>query len=179
MSINLKKLITIYIEELVECQQVLSDLLIFRTINNSTGVQLDGVGDIVGENREGRNDTDYRAAINIRIFVNASSGEPESLILALKEATNATTIYYNEVYPARVQLFSDGDIIPDGLVEAMESVAMGGVAVDIMVNPGIITPLIWADEGGQPNLPGKSWDELGYLPPGGTPVGGQFVELIS
>lgn len=50
-----------------EIELMLIDVYVLTQLDNAFGAQLDGLGDLVGEPRLGRNDTDYRAAIRGRI----------------------------------------------------------------------------------------------------------------
>jgi len=67
----------------------------------SEGAQLDGLGDIVGEERFARDDTIYRIAILARIRLNISNGTMQDII-ALIEAVigGAFTIRVDEYQPA-------------------------------------------------------------------------------
>ena len=59
------------------------EVLLNRWIDTAVGVQLDGVGAIVGEAREGRGDDEYRLAIKARIQINFSEATPEDILTAL------------------------------------------------------------------------------------------------
>lgn len=70
---------------------------------DATGAQLDPIGDLVGEARDGRDDTDYTAAIKMRIRANASDGHPEDLIAIaqLGAGPTATVDYRENAEPGR------------------------------------------------------------------------------
>lgn len=60
-----------------------------------TGDLLDKVGARVGEKRQGRSDTDYQAAIRIRIRVNRSRGKATDIIdVAVLAAVNSVPKYF-------------------------------------------------------------------------------------
>lgn len=178
MSTNLKAMVKALVSELAECQPALLDIYLYRSIAESIGIQLDKIGDIVGELRAGRSDTDYRNGILFRIYQNNSSGEPETLIQAFKISTGSTNVFINEIYPARVELMGDGDTVPSWLSQSLNRISAGGVSVIAIVAPDIDYPFIWDDENGMQNLPGRGWNEVVYTE-GGVPVGGQLVEAIS
>lgn len=50
------------------------------TVDTAVGEQLDFLGNIVGELRQGRVDSDYRAAVRVRVLVNLSSGTIPELL---------------------------------------------------------------------------------------------------
>ena len=98
--------------------QLIEDMLIalryLIDINNATDAQLDGLGSILGETRKSRSDDDYRLIIMTRIGINISAGTPNDLISIYKILTVATHVIMQELYPAALQMFSDG-IIDVGL----------------------------------------------------------------
>lgn len=159
-----------------------NDLLVFRYIDSAFGATLDIIGEIVGQAREGRNDADYREAIKTRVTINTSGGIPETVIQALRFFTKATRVLYQEPYPARVQLFSNGPVLPPNLTTQMEAVCPAGVEVTVSYGPGIN----WFEFGqdvdgagnpvGPPNPEGNYFSETNYLE-SGQPIGGEMSEL--
>jgi hypothetical protein len=63
-----------------DVENVLWDIIELRRLDVATGAQLDALGKLVGERRIGRNDTDYRTGIRIRIRVNRSKGRTVDVI---------------------------------------------------------------------------------------------------
>jgi hypothetical protein len=116
-------------DEVQELEDALFQLLMQRDIETAVGVQLNGLGDTVGESRMGKGDDAYRFAIKVRIAKNNMSGTPEQMISFLKLLTGGTLIDYAEIYPAKVSFFvSDGEDVP-GLQDLMQSAAPAGVKV--------------------------------------------------
>lgn len=78
---NLETLIGIYVAQLQEIENALDQI---RTetddIEVAVGQQLDNIGEIVGEERGGRSDAQYRTALKVRIAINVSSGTVEDLL---------------------------------------------------------------------------------------------------
>lgn len=62
------------------------------SLNEAVGAQLDGIGEILGETRQNRTDDDYRAFLSVRITINISRGEPETLISVLSAITESTYV---------------------------------------------------------------------------------------
>jgi len=73
-------------------------------VDSAVGQQLDFLGGIVGEVRGGRSDGDYRAAIRVRILVNASDGKPEQLIAICIGISPAASVELTEQYPASIRV---------------------------------------------------------------------------
>jgi hypothetical protein len=87
-STNLRALLDTYVSQIQDIEDALYGLLLGRWLDNAEGVQLDGLGDIVGEARQGRTDTDYRLAIRVRIKINLCEGAPEQIIEIFVLLTN-------------------------------------------------------------------------------------------
>jgi hypothetical protein len=86
-------------------------------LSTATGVQLDVIGNIFGVDREGLNDTDYRKAIEARSSL-IGSGEPEFIILILKELYGATYVDYRLgscITPASYLLDTDATVTTNEL----------------------------------------------------------------
>lgn len=77
---NFEAILTSYLNQIDELECMFIDLMIKRYLDNAEGAQLDGIGDIVGELRAGRNDTDYRAAIRGRIRANRGKARVEDIL---------------------------------------------------------------------------------------------------
>ena len=111
-----------------------------RWIDTAVGAQLDGLGTIVGEGREGRNDDDYREALRFRVFINVSKGTPPDVIHALDYITKADDVQYMESWPATVFLYSDGYSVNSKLAVIMQdllpvSISRASVAVSYGDSP--------------------------------------------
>lgn len=61
-------------------EDALKQMLEERTIDTAVGKQLDGIGIIVGEDRQGRADDIYRIALKARIGRNTSEGTPDDVL---------------------------------------------------------------------------------------------------
>lgn len=114
--------------ELTSFEQTADQVRDERSVDNAIGIQLEGVGEIVGESRQGRDDEAYRLAIKFRIFANISSGTPTNLIQGLKLLTSPTDCQYLESYPATALLFSNGFFIDNGIQVAMQDISPAAIA---------------------------------------------------
>jgi len=103
-----------------ECEQIEQAIYEFLTefsIDTAVGEQLDLLGRIVGLNRDGREDASYRTLLKIKIDINFSAGTPEALIKTAVALYEATDVQYVPIYPAKVQLWTNGNI---GLYQTFE-----------------------------------------------------------
>lgn len=137
------------------------------SLNNATGAQLDGIGEILGESRLARTDDDYRAFLSVRISINVSRGEPETLISVLAAITESTFILFTEVYPARVEMFFNGPTIPTNLIDNMNLVKPAGVQLVLISNP-TGTPFVFSGDTG-----GEGFNEEGF------DIGGSLAEVYT
>lgn len=98
---NFEKLIADYIQQVQDLEQVFFQLITLRTLDDSVGEQLDGIGSIVGEDRFGRNDDDYRLAVRGRIRLNLSEGTTEDIIAVVRSQIGDKQVVVTEdSYPA-------------------------------------------------------------------------------
>ncbi len=97
---DFKKFLECLLEEAQVIENVAKDLYFNRRLENAIGEQLDGIGQIVALERQGLDDDKYRDALKFQILLNASKGDPEILILALKEFTQSTIAKLYELFPA-------------------------------------------------------------------------------
>lgn len=84
--------ITPLLEEIQAVEDFLYGILQLTRIENATGYWLDRLGRIVGQERLGLTDSEYRRLIEARIIANRSSGLVDELIAIARAATGATTI---------------------------------------------------------------------------------------
>lgn len=137
------------------------------SLNEAVGAQLDGIGEILGETRQNRTDDDYRAFLSVRITINISRGEPETLISVLSAITESTYVILTEVFPARLEMFFNGTTIPDNLIANMSLVKPAGVQLVLISNP-TGTPFVFAGDGD-----GEGFNEYGL------DLGGSLAEIYS
>lgn len=94
-------LTSIYLKQIQEAEDALSDLLTETDLDNAADIHLDNIGAIVGEPRLGRSDSQYRTAIRARILLNISNGTIEDMIALVIASTGLpVTIEITEYFPA-------------------------------------------------------------------------------
>jgi hypothetical protein len=126
-----QKLISVFVGSFQELDDVNQELLTKRWLDTAEGVQLDGIGQIVGlERTGGQTDDDYREALQFQIFINGSNSTPEEAIKVLKFLTKGTNVWYHELIPAAFEMRTDGTSLPSPpniLVTAMNSISPAAV----------------------------------------------------
>ena len=167
-------IICAFVEQLQILEFAFVDLVSLRGINSAIGVQLDGIGEIVGLSRFTDDDDSYRAAIRLKIGQNTSSGSPEDVISFVQQQTGAFSIDYAENYPAKISMHivAPTASIPNDLILATERVCPAGVGVLLTHNePG--GPFFAYDAEGVSDP-----DGAGFSEPGITNSGGKLAELV-
>lgn len=99
--------------EIQAIEDALFGLVQGRSLASAVGVQVDGLGAIVGEDRQGADDVPYLARIGSRILINRGSGSMETIIGALLPLLPAGNfVKVTEYKPAA--LIADGGFSIDG-----------------------------------------------------------------
>jgi len=136
MAEKFKQLLTDLIGTKVqELEEVFRKLLLRLDVDNAVGTQLDGIGSIVGQAREGNDDDKYKILIKLKIGINVSEGTIEDIITIWKLVTNGTNVTVEEVFPAKVKLTTDEYVTEDltWIKEKMEQILAGGVGIKSII----------------------------------------------
>ena len=112
-------------------QQVLTE----RGIYEAVGVQLDVIGLLVGEARQGKDDTEYRAAILNRIAINSSNGTPVKMMEILSLLTESDNVKIWEHPTASAFLFADRGVT-NATAITVEEIAPAGVKATLLTDVG-------------------------------------------
>lgn len=156
---EVEKLIKSFDRQFNELEAMMVAFFSSLGINIAVGDALDIAGSVLNVNRGYREDSNFRAIIKLRAFLNHASGTPEDLIQAVATLYGATDVVYSVPTPANVLLmhngaatlmvtfdmiFSDGDDIeftdgdtmigsePDPVLDALvELIAPAGVGTTI------------------------------------------------
>lgn len=171
---KLQGLISAFVKPLQQLEFVFNDLNVLRQLAVATGVQLDGIGQIVGLPRPAGDDDDtYRQKLYAQIKINTSQGQPEMLIQMYQLFTGANLVLLTEHFPAEVTVSSeympaDQDEV-NLLVSLLQRAAPAGVRVDGII---VFDPTeAFAYDGG---LPG-----LGYGDANDSNVGGKYATILT
>jgi hypothetical protein len=146
---NIQKLLDAMLTPLQDVENALMQCLNDRTIDNSTGINLDVIGKLVGEPRGTYpDDATYRLAIRARIQANRSSGNVETLIKIARLIVNDDAMHIAmENHGQATLLMRLEDIffatsgIPDLLLRFVKDAQAGGVRADIQY--GATVPAGW------------------------------------
>ena len=90
MANNFETWVKGYVAEAQALDAAATELLQAVTLGSATGVQLDGLGQIIGIERSGLDDEPYRSLLRAYIAINTSGGTIEQLLTIARLATNTT-----------------------------------------------------------------------------------------
>lgn len=99
----------------------------------AVGDQLDILGGLVGEERDGRSDADYRVGILVRVLVNTSDGTIEQLLAIAGAMVPTALTSLLEFFPASVRVDFDtlGSLNMDNIYELLREAKGGGVSLRV------------------------------------------------
>lgn len=126
-SYNINNLLEVIIKPIQEIENQIYDLYTERSLDTAFGVQLDGIGKIVGINRNGLDDIDYRSALIIQIQINKAGGEPESIITAIRQLFKTEIIVFQDIYPANYEVYIASDTVVENAKALITSISPAGV----------------------------------------------------
>lgn len=178
-SETLKALLASYLLPLNDLQDASLQVHLDRWLDNAEGVQLDTLGAIVREGRNGRTDERYRIAIRSRILVNKSNGTTEELIaIAMLHEPDLETYLFRD-YPPHAQVaFLIGplyDSDPREPALRLQQASAGGTAFDIVTTD---TALSASLQFGDVVDPIVSDADIGFGSSVGPTIGGIWANVI-
>ncbi len=113
-----------------EIEHVTLDLRDKRILANAEGIQLDGLGELVGLDRDGRTDDEYRTEIGTQIQINLSGGQAEILINVTASITGSTLVQLTDSYPAKINIAFNGTA-PANLLTILSKLKAAGVELTL------------------------------------------------
>jgi len=163
---NLMKLMEVLSNNFSKSQDQLIEIRDYFTLENAEGVQLDVIGKIAGQIRNGLSDVEYRKKIKIKIAINNGSGEAEvfyNAIIGLKEL--ASKVQLKNLGNADLMIWINAPITYSDFEEIKRITAAG---VNLQIIAGSDDPFVFADD-----VDGEGFSEVGF-----TSVGGKLQELF-
>ena len=132
-SVKLKDLIdSLFGNQIQDLENALWELKDRLNIDASSGIQLDKIGAIVGQERLGFQDQIYRLFIKARIGKNTSESEIEKIITVWKLMSQSTVVHLVEGFPAELYLYYNVPL-PEYLVtytfELIQKVCGAGISI--------------------------------------------------
>lgn len=97
-------------------------------LDNAVGPQLDILGKIYRETRDGRSDADYREAIRVRASLSVN-GNPEEILAFLRFSMGATDAVYYPEYPAGYVILTNDETfgVGSGVLDVVSPAGVQGL----------------------------------------------------
>lgn len=133
---NIRGTLGAYLSQTKGVEDLYFDLIENRGLETASGVQLDILGNLFGESRNGKSDEEYLKAIKFTISIDNSKATPDYLMSIVKEFTESTTVNYFQHQPACYQITFDGDVIPDSILDKVIKASPATVNVGLIHSLG-------------------------------------------
>ncbi len=130
--INWEKLLDVYSRQIQDLEDMFFELIEKRFIDDAVGVQLDGLGRIIGAPRNGLADEPYRVQLRVQIRINRSSGTVEDIISVV--ALLVTNPIHVRIFPPASFVVTLNDAVvavPVELAAPVGNARMAGVGTSI------------------------------------------------
>jgi len=134
-KVKVEALLSAYFgEQIQDIENALWTLFGRLDIDTAEGVQLNGIGSIVGEDRQGKSDAEYRPYIRARIGINTSESDIEKILSVWSLLTAGAGVQLIELFPAAMCLYLTEALSSDALAQTtldlLQLVAGAGIKVD-------------------------------------------------
>lgn len=135
-----RAIVSILVDRYQRIEDALWQMGELRWIDTATGAQLDVLGAIVGEDREGRDDSTYRLWVKARARANRSAGRPDDALDVLRLVVEPTaSIEYVDITNRDAEMrvnVSGSQVDPAQLKAIVGLTKPAGVQMDIVLDSG-------------------------------------------
>ncbi len=138
-----------FLDESTELENLCQDLYDDRNLDSAVGVQLEQIGRLIGEVRNGRDDETYRQAIKLRIAINTSEGTVQDIINVLNLLYgDDVDVIIVRTGKALLSIYIGIDEPTEDLVPILQQTIPTGVKIDNIIYPSTRLPWIPTERGG-------------------------------
>lgn len=122
---NIGKLFSIYAWGLGLVHEQAALIMLWDNLDNAKGRVLDRYGANFGVQRYGAGDAFYRLAIKVKVLAQLSGGDINTALNAAAEllGVDMPEVLLDEVFPAKIALFVDQDLLDEERLEMIEPIA--------------------------------------------------------
>lgn len=99
-------IVAAFASQVQEIENAAFGVLVARSIDLAQGVQLDGIGKLIGAARAGLIDSDYRLVLKATILINRRSGEIETMLQILSILVPGCTPQLTESQPYAIVMLA-------------------------------------------------------------------------
>lgn len=154
-----------YVRAAIATDDALIEMVEAWLLKNATGVRLDTLGALVGEPRKGRLDDAYRAAVRVRIRINASQSTTADLFDVWAALWSSAWTFREAPYGHfEITIHDAPQTLVPGLREALAKLRPLGHQASLVHSPGPESlTMRFAGEGASGRMPlqqGQAGDEI-------------------
>ena len=117
-------------EQLEELDKNIRSMSSQFDIDNATGAELDRIGKILGEERNGNTDKIYRIYLKLRTMLNTADGTVEDIIKFVKFFFSSEVVHLVPNYPAGLRILHDGFNDTVDFNRIIKQIVGAGIAYD-------------------------------------------------
>lgn len=117
-------LLTVFLKQVQDVEDVLFELKDLRFLDDAVGVQLDLLGELLGVGRGGLTDEAFRSRLRVQILINLATGTIQSILDPLEVLLPTNTFTMTETFPASLSVTAeesisevDGDIAGETVLQ--------------------------------------------------------------
>lgn len=133
---NLNAILEVLASPFDDLKVVYAALKNLLDLETAEGAQLDLIGAIIGEPRNGRLDPDYLIGIKFKIFKNTSKATVDDIVKALKFISQADLVVYSDNPPASYTIYTDGQELASNINEMIDKLSAAGVSLIVYASDG-------------------------------------------
>jgi len=135
---NIENFLKVYLEQVQELETMFCELLEDTNIFTAIGEQLDGLGEILGQPRNGLSDAVYRIRLFVKIGKNISEGEINRVASVFRILTQSAYVHLIVLNDAEIQLQGTTSIGAtrdeiNFIFRNMQEVVAGGVRISYIL----------------------------------------------
>lgn len=135
-KINIENVIKIFTPQIQELENMFFDLLEKRYLSIAEGAQLDEIGEILNQGRNGLNDDDYRVILYNKIAEYNSEGTAEDIIGIFKIVSGSEKVVLEDLGIAGFAITginANPIIVESSIIDSVKNAKIAGVKVRYIV----------------------------------------------
>ena len=134
---KIQSVVASFAEQIQDLENMFFELFEQRWLDTATGKQLDNLGKILDEARNGQNDTDYRATLQAKVRLNSTNGTVEDIIQTLIDI-GAATVDLTQFFPAAFLAdIGEIDVNEDFVRNKIDLSKGGGIKGGVLYGPAV------------------------------------------
>lgn len=157
---NLQDFAEIFLDEIQEAYDASLALANSFDVTTAVGAQLDLLGIVLDERRQGLSDADYREILRLKTFIISSDGALLKVVNAVKELTGGTIVTWSDSFPAGVTITTNGKLASAYILAQINEITGAAILPNVSTIAGL--PFSLSDESSSTPTAGASHNRYDY-----------------